>query len=480
MKEQLKLSQLNRQIKNVIDGSFNVPIWVVAEISEMNINRNGHCYLDLIEKDEDTDRVIARARATIWSYSFRMLKPYFETTTNQRLTQGLKVLVSVSVEFHELYGFSLNIRDIDPTYTLGDMERKRREIIQRLKDDGVFELNKELELPMVPQKIAVISSPTAAGYQDFMNQLENNSGGYCFYTSLFSAAMQGNDAEASIIDALDRIYTRDEFFDVVVIIRGGGASADLGCFDSYDLALNITQFPLPVFTGIGHEKDDTITDLVAHTRLKTPTAVAEHLITLVSEFDAYLDQLKNDFISEIDNILTQNRSVLENYTRTAAPLIRERLSDEHHWLKHQQLVLAKETGHYFADQNHALERLHSGLSQKVNARIREEQFLLSTLSRTTRLSNREFLQREERNLEKVAGTLKSILPGQFANQKLQLSMFEQKNRLLDPENILKRGYSLVLKEGKILKSIEQAEIGERIETRLSDGVLISTVEEINS
>ena len=211
MNEQLKLSELNGLVKKAIGEAFTTPVWVICEISELKINRNGHCYMVLIEKEENGDAILAQAKATIWSYTFRMLQPYFESTTGQQLTEGLKVLVSVSVEFHELYGFSLNIRDIDPTYTLGDMARRRREIISRLQSEGVADMNKELELPLVPQRIAIISSPTAAGYQDFVDQLVSNPAKYHFYTKLFPAVMQGNQAELSIIGALEQIYLMKVF-----------------------------------------------------------------------------------------------------------------------------------------------------------------------------------------------------------------------------------------------------------------------------
>ena len=262
MENKLTLSELNERIKEVIEGAFPSSVWVIAEISELKENRNGHCYLELIEK-QGTE-IVARSRATIWSYTYRMLKPYFETTTGQLFTQGIKILVQGAVEFHSAFGLSLNIKDIDPIYTVGDMAMQRKEIINRLQTEGVFEMNKELELPLVPQKIAVISSATAAGYQDFMNQMETNEFGFRFYTKLFQATMQGVEAVPSIIYALERIFQYEDFFDAVVIIRGGGATADLSSFDNYDLAFNITQFPLPVITGIGHEKDDTIIDLVAH------------------------------------------------------------------------------------------------------------------------------------------------------------------------------------------------------------------------
>jgi exodeoxyribonuclease VII large subunit len=276
MNGMMKLSELNGMVRQVLTEAFPTKLWVVAEISELKTQRSGHCYLVLIEKDTFTDKVVAQARATIWSYIYRILKPYFETTTGQVLIEGLKVLVQVTVEFHELYGYSLNIQDIDPTYTLGDLARRKTDIINKLTREGVIDMNKGLDFPLVPQRIAVISSETAAGYQDFTNHLNTNQGGYVFYTKLFSALMQGPQTEVSVIRALERIYEYEDLFDVVVIIRGGGSQFDLSCFDNYNIAFHVAQFPLPVITGIGHEKDNSVVDLVAHTRLKTPTAVAIH------------------------------------------------------------------------------------------------------------------------------------------------------------------------------------------------------------
>ena len=214
---QLSLSELNNQIKAQLDDAFPALMWIRAEISEMNNNRTGHCYLELIEVNDTTKEVVARCRGTIWSYTFRMLKPYFETTTGQAFSEGLKVLIQAKVEFHPVYGLSLNIRDIDPSYTMGDMARKRREIIVQLEEEGVLNMNKELELPLVPQRIAIVSSPTAAGLQDFQNQLANNAYHIHFYTKLFPAIMQGKDAAGSIMMALEQIFRYEDFFDVVVI-----------------------------------------------------------------------------------------------------------------------------------------------------------------------------------------------------------------------------------------------------------------------
>ncbi|MCA6074777.1 exodeoxyribonuclease VII large subunit [Fulvivirga sedimenti] len=281
--EHLRLLELNQLIRSTLDNNLEPSYWVVAEVAELRLNQKGHCYLDLIEKEDD--RLVARIRATIWAYTFRGLSAWFESITGKPLQNGMTVLCNVSVEYHELYGMSLNIREIDPRFTLGERARKRQEIIERLTREGVVDMNKSVALPVAPLRIAVISSPTAAGFGDFSDQLKNNLYGYAFRTRLFKAVMQGDEAPPSIIDALNRIHNSINSFDVVVIIRGGGAQVDLDCFDTYDLANHVAQFPLPVLTGIGHERDETILDLVAHTRLKTPTAVAEFLIGGVRSYE---------------------------------------------------------------------------------------------------------------------------------------------------------------------------------------------------
>lgn len=359
---QLTLSELNLLIKEKLDETFAGLVWVKAEISEFTVNRNGHCYLELVDTDPVSSQVIARARATVWSYTFRMLKPYFESTTGQAFATGLKVLVSVKVEFHPLYGLSLNIRDIDPAYTMGDMAIKRRDIILRLQQDGVFDMNKELELPVVPQRIAVISSPTAAGLQDFLNQLAHNPSGIWFYTRLFPATMQGAETADSIIRALDQVFQYENSFDVVVIIRGGGAQLDLASFDHYELAYHVAQFPMPVITGIGHDKDETIVDLVAHTKMKTPTAVAEFLISGAAAFEqrllevqVYCSTLLSDRLKKENDWLLQAVGSLKQGVRQ---LIRE---EEHQFnetawrLKNSVPAFVQQQEHRFVQYSHRIQ-----------------------------------------------------------------------------------------------------------------------------
>ena len=271
----ITLFELNRLVREAIEDALPMEYWVEAELSECRESR-GHCYMELIQKDEQTATPIAKASAKFWANKWLTIRPYFERTTGQQLHAGMKVLLQVYPQFHEAYGFSWIVTDIDPTYTLGDMARKRQEIIQKLKAEGVFDLQKELQLPVFCQRIAVISSQTAAGYGDFCNQLADNPYGFKFETQLFPAIMQGEGVEQSIISALEQIY--DMPFDCVVIIRGGGATSDMSGFDTLALAENVANFPIPIITGIGHERDESILDMISHTRVKTPTAAAALLI----------------------------------------------------------------------------------------------------------------------------------------------------------------------------------------------------------
>jgi exodeoxyribonuclease VII large subunit len=479
MNEQLKLSELNRLVKNVIGEAFNSPLWIIGEISEIKINRNGHCYLVLVEKEENGDAIVAQAKATIWSYAFRMLQPYFETTTGQQLTEGLKVLVNVSVEFHELYGYSLNIRDIDPTYTLGDIARRRREIIARLHAEGVAEMNKELALPLVPQKIAVISSSTAAGYQDFINQLTNNPAKYHFHLQLFPAIMQGNQAESSIIGALDQIYPYEDFFDAVVIIRGGGSQADLSCFDNYNLAYYITQFPLPVITGIGHEKDDSIVDQVAHTRLKTPTAVAEFLISGVTQFDRNLEDLKIRFFQEIDEVLDDAKNSIQQAVRTIIPVTREKLIMANGRLSQTVWKLDHSVKIFIQNQRYLLERKEENMRHEFKNYSNQQ---LKELEKTTRVlssaSQRIRMINYEQLIQKMQRT-QSMARDIVSDSRHYLELSNQKSMLTDPLKILSRGYSITTYNGRALKDAGIIAGNALIETRLYRGTLISEVKSIN-
>lgn len=293
------LYSLNNLVRSAISDALPSRYWVTGELSEVRETVAGHCYIELVERDEESQETTAKARGTIWSRTYSLLRPYFLEQTGQPFAAGLKVLLQVSVGFHELYGYTLDVCDIEPAYTIGDIARQRQLIIKRLTDEGVIDLNKELEFPLLPQRIAVISSATAAGYGDFCDQLLNNRYGFVFYPCLFPAPMQGNGAEQGVIAALDRIAEEVDNWDVVVIIRGGGATSELGCFDTYDLANNCAQFPLPVITGIGHLRDESILDIVAHTSAKTPTAAAEFLIHAMLANETMLSEMQNGIATAI-------------------------------------------------------------------------------------------------------------------------------------------------------------------------------------
>ncbi len=310
----ITLYELNNRVRQMLGHALPDEYWIQAELSDVRINSAGHCYVEFVQKDSNTGHLVAKARGTVWNNIFRLLRPYFERETGQPFVAGIKVLVLARVEFHELYGYSLTVLDIDPSYTMGDMVRHRREILRQLEKEGVLTLNKELPFPTLPQRIAVISAPTAAGYGDFCNQIESNIYGLQFHYTLFPAIMQGNKVEESILNALDRIHNTLEEWDVVVIIRGGGSVSDLSGFDTYLLASACAQFPLPVITGIGHERDDTILDLVAHTRIKTPTAVAEFLID-----HAHKAAMRLETLAEAMHTLTINR--LERQRRKLADMV---------------------------------------------------------------------------------------------------------------------------------------------------------------
>lgn len=320
MEEKISLLELQERIRRGIEGAVPHQVWITAEIGEMKNHPSGHCYLDLVDYKEGERGVAAKARGVIWSSAWRMLQPYFLSAAGVPLSKGLNVLLKVQANFSAVYGLSLNILDIDPSFTVGELELRRQQTIKRLQQEGCMEMNAQLQLPPLPRRIAVISSATAAGYRDFMNHLHKNEYGFRFSTELFPAQMQGQEAPESIIGALDKIAEREGEFDVVAILRGGGAAMDLLCFDDYSLAVNIAQFPLPVITGIGHDHDYHIADMVANTWLKTPTAVADYFVDIFVQQEQYLMHLfqrisltlAHKISTERHRLLTLHNTLVQN------------------------------------------------------------------------------------------------------------------------------------------------------------------------
>ncbi|MDD4514431.1 exodeoxyribonuclease VII large subunit [Massilibacteroides sp.] len=444
----LTLRELNLRIKSVIQDGFPDYYWLRAETSDVRVNHSsGHCYLEFIEKHPQTGQLLAKSRASIWAKTFALLKPYFEKETGQAFVSGLTVLVKVSVEFHELYGFSLTVYDIDPTYTLGDMARKRMEILNRLKTEGILTLNKELLFPSLPQRIAVITSPTAAGYEDFMNQLMNNEAGYPFYVKLFPALMQGDKTEESVISALDRIYSFADHFDVVVIIRGGGATSDLNSFDSYLLAANCAQFPLPIITGIGHERDETVLDMVAHTRTKTPTAVAEFLIGCMDDEAENLALLQDRLVALADMRLMEEKTFIQLLVSKLPILTMSSLEKAHSLVQVLGRKLPVGTVSLLAEQRAFVNDRYRDIQRLTNKRSNEEKGVINELYRD----------------------IQEVTKRRITEQRNLLQMTEQFVQMGSPDYILKRGYTLTLKDGTIQKSASSFVEGECYITRFSDG-----------
>lgn len=425
----LTLYEINSLVRQTLELTLDAEYWVQAEIAELRVNR--HCYLELVQKDARGNGIVAKARAQVWAQVWAFIKPMFEETAGQVLSAGMQVLVKVQVTFHELYGYSLNVTDIDPTYTLGDIARRRQEILQQLKEEGIDTMNKELPLPRLLQRIAVISSASAAGYGDFCNQLNDNQRGLAFKTELFQAVMQGNEVERSVIGALNRIAERLDEWDVVVIIRGGGATSDLQGFDSLLLAENVAQFPLPIITGIGHERDDTVIDMIAHTRVKTPTAAAEYLIHHQAEELDMLEDFSARLTGQI-NLLLQNETSRLKLLASKIPVLFSNVK---------------------AREEMRLHKLSASMANSSIQNLEQAKSKVVLLEQQMGLYASRFVQNEGRRIELMESKLESA----------------------SPNRILRLGFSITRVGGKAVKDASDVKDGDEIETTLASGTLRSIV-----
>ena len=444
----LSLFELNALVRQTLELGMPDDYWVEAELSEIHEVR-GHCYMELIQKDDHNNTPVAKASAKCWASTWRLARPHFERVTGQQLHAGMKVLLKVSAQFHENYGFSWIVTDIDPTYTMGDMARKRQEIIRQLKEEGVFDLQKELQLPMFCQRIAVISSANAAGYGDFVNQLENNDYGFRFHTQLFPAVMQGEGVEQSVIAALNKIFARLKKedsslftlhsslnFDCVVIIRGGGATSDLSGFDTLALAENVANFPLPVITGIGHERDESVLDMVSHTRVKTPTAAAAFLISNLKSVLDEIEDCEQRIHAKVKQRMDMEKIRLLNYAQKI-PMLFSVVRTRQEALLGQLLVKMRSSiGYRLQDERHRLIVLQNNMQPLLKRKLTDERHLLDLLS------------------QRLIG--------------------------LDPNRLLKRGYSITLKNGRTVRDVSQLKEGDELETRFEHGTVRSVVNQVNN
>lgn len=422
--KRLTLYELNHLVREVIDISFDRDYWVEAELSEIREVR-GHCYMELVQKDVFGNTPVARASAKCWQSTWTTLRPRFERKTGQTLHPGMKVMLLVSANFHETYGFSWIVNDIDPEYTMGDMARKRQVIIDSLKKAGIFDLQRELSMPMFAQRIAVISSEQAAGYGDFCNQLITNDLKIRFQVTLFPAVMQGEQVEDSVIRALDIINDKAENFDVVVIIRGGGATADLSGFDTLALAENVANFPLPIITGIGHDRDESVIDLVAYRQMKTPTAVAAFLIEHMAQVAQRIEDGQKAIIrSAVRRMETENMR-LKALTEKVPVLF--------------MLMKSRQTAR--------IDKLFARLTTSVAEKLSTEQHRLTL----------------------VAQKLKPLAAHMLTTEQHRLSLLQQRVSSLDPMLLLRRGYSITTKNGKVVRNAAQLQTGDIVITKLEKG-----------
>ncbi len=433
MTKALTLYELNQLVHQTITISMPDEYWVEAEISDIREVR-GHCYMELIQKDEYGNTPLARASAKCWKNKWMYISPHFERITGNILRAGMKILVQVYADFHETYGFSWIITDIDPTFTMGDMARKRQDIIRKLQEAGVLELQKELSLPLFTQRIAVISSEQAAGYGDFCNQLAENDYGFQFKLSLFRSIMQGEQIESSIISALNEINRQIDHFDVVVIIRGGGSTSDLSGFDSLLLAENVANFPLPVITGIGHDRDESVLDLVSHIRVKTPTAVATLLIDHLIEVYNRISDAQEELIQMVQRRIEIEKIRL-NVISEKVPVLFSLVSNR---------------------QNAWFDNFFLRIQNAITNRIRQTEQHLNSLSEMLSPLYEHIRLRENHRLE----------------------ILQQKIKAQDPMLILNRGYSITTLNGRVIRNAKNLKKGDTLCTQMAKGKVTSIVKEI--
>ena len=427
----ISLVEFNRRIGGLLHDASVQRCWVVAETSDVR-QSGGHCYLELVQKDAQTGQTLARMRGIVWASVYARLRCEFERATGQPFASGMNVMVEVSANVHEQYGLSVVITGINPTYTLGDMARQRLEILNRLRREGIIDMNKQLPWADVAQRVAVISAAGAAGYGDFMNQLHNNPSGIKFYTCLFPAVMQGQSTVTSVIAALERINDYADLFDCVVIIRGGGSTSDLNSFDNYDLAANVAQFPLPVICGIGHDRDNTVVDSVASVRVKTPTAAAEWLLDRAQSALDHVNALTDMVVDSATQMLSGARQQLAYFT-SGIPLMADNIVVRHR-ARLQQIAAA----------------IPVVAARRIDGAGKDLAFASQRLAMAARQC--------------------------VANERQRVTGLEKQVELLSPDRVLRRGYSLTLRDGHVVTSASSLRAGDSLVTRFADGERTSVVE----
>ncbi len=468
----LSLSHFMNELQMVIRSSFDKTYWVVAELASISDSTRGHLYMELVEKAEQ--QIIAKARANLWSSRRQQIITAFEHVTHETLKAGMKVLMQLSVDFHPVFGLSFQIVDIDPNYSLGEMERQKQETIQRLNNEGLLDFNKQYVLPAVIQNIAIISSESAAGYQDFMNQLTHNNFGYTFKTFLFQALMQGEQAPASIMKALNQLELKKTEFDIIVIIRGGGSNLDLACFDNYELNARLAQTIFPIFTGIGHERDQSVTDMIAHTRLKTPTAVAEYIISYNAEFENLMVQEFQKITAKCMNLVEKEKLTIRNLAKS--------LTWEPTKIVQMQHIAQKELSYDFSrwstkllhENQMTIRQKRADLFHLAQRLVKTNKTELNQIPGKLKTNSLQLIQ-TQRN--QILSPGKSIAKTSYIIDKeaVKIQLLNQVIQMANPENLLKRGFSITRQNGKVITQTHQLQEHIELETQLMDGIIVSII-----
>lgn len=428
----ITLQEFNNRIKRLLADPSVMNCWVVAETTDVRINQ--HCYLQLLEKNPKTGATVAKIKAIIWGNQFRFLNARFKQVTGRDIGNDMKMMVCLSVNYSPQYGLTVVINDINPEFTLGDMERQRQEILNRLTQEGIIGQNKTVPVPPVLQRIAIVSAAGAAGYGDFMKQLTDNKYGVCFYPCLFQATMQGVKTVPTVLAALDKVEQNQHLFDCVVIIRGGGGTEELNSFDNYDLARRVATFPLPVIVGIGHERDITVLDYVAGIRVKTPTAAAEHIILQAANALAHIGDLSNQVVSIARDYIARAKEQLSYYAGNL-PIMAQRIIDTN-TLRLQNFI--------------------QNIPLHVQRRI----------------------ESENAQLARQKDAIKNAVAQVKMKETMRLEALGDKIELLSPRKVMARGYTLTTCEGKIMTDAAQLEAGKLVTIHFRDGKVVAGTQSV--
>lgn len=473
MQSSLTLRQMNALVREAIGARLSDAYWVTAELSEVRFHQRGHCYLGLVEKANDSNALLARAPAVIWAGPAQQIIPRFELETGCKWESGIKVLIQVQVSFHEVYGLQYQVVNIDPTYTLGDIQRRRTEIVRQLTEEGVVDMNRALPLPRPLLRIAIISSPTAAGYGDFCQQLAATH--YAFQTQLFAATMQGDGVEQSVIAALGRIMDEVDRWDAVAIIRGGGAVSDLNGFETYMLAASVAQFPLPVLTGIGHERDETVLDLVACRRFKTPTAVAAFLVESAACEENGIHTLAAQLQNLTQRVLHREHlrtGHLETLLRNSARGVLERQLTRR---AHLSALLKARTESLVHGEWQRIQFMTPHLSAAAGRCLRSERERQTHLVDRFLLRIHSHLEGQRQKLLYIAPMIPTAAQRLLRGERERLQYIRDKLALASPERSLQLGFSITRADGRVVRDVAQLRPGQTIVTQLAKGEVKSQV-----